>query len=116
LCFFNVGVLEAAEAEKVPEFSYRRRSQGVDKGPARDECETCLRKERRRWEAAGSPKKGWKPKHIYKKEALDHWQKRGLTNRDFDDLWAEVFPELKGNRGKSGWRSENDNHQWISDT
>ncbi len=116
LCFFNVEVLEAAEAEKVPEFSNRRRSQGVDKGPALDECKTRLRKERRRWEKAGSPKKGWKPQHRYKKQALAHWQKRGLTNRDFDDLWAEVFPELKGNKGKSGWRSENDNHQWISDT
>ena len=116
LRFENVGVLKAAEANKVPEFSKRRRSQKVDKGPAREECETDLRKERRRWEAEGRPKKRWKPKHIYKREALAHWQKRGLTNRDFDDLWAEVFSELKGNRGKSGWRSENDNHQWISDT
>ncbi len=116
LRFENVGVLKAAEANKVPEISKRRRSQKVDKGPALEECETDLRKERLRWKAAGKPKKGWKPQHIYKKEALAHLQKRGLTNRDFDDLWAEVFPELIGNTGRSGWCSENDNHQWISDT
>jgi len=115
LCFFNVGVLEAAEAEKVPEFSYRRRSQVIDKGPALEECKNCLRKERRRWEKKGKPKRKWKPKNIYKKEALAHWQKRGLTHRGFDDLWAEVFPELKGNMGKSGWCREKDDYPWISD-
>lgn len=116
LVFVNVRVLKAAEAEKVPEFSYRRRSRVVDKEPALNECETDLLKERKRWKAAGCPKKGWKPQQTYKKEALDHWQKRGLTHRAFDALFTEVFPELKGNKGKSGWCPENDNHQWISDT
>lgn len=116
LSFVNVGVLKAAEAEKVPEVSYRRRSRVVDKEPALNECETDLLKERKRWKAAGCPKKGWKPQQIYKKEALDHWQKRGLTHRAFDALFTEVFPELKGNKGKSGWCPENDNHQWILDT
>ncbi len=116
LSFVNVRVLKAAEAEKVPEFFKRRRSQKVDKRPALEECETDLRKERLRWKAAGKPKKGWKPQHIYKREALAHWQERGLSHRGFDALFKEVFPELIGNTGRSGWCSENDNHQWISDT
>ena len=78
LDFVNVGMLKASEAKKVPEFSGRRRSQVVDTGPALEECETCLRNERRRWEKAGKPKR-WKPKYIYKMEALVLLQKRGLT-------------------------------------
>ena len=116
LCFFNVGVLEPAEAEKVPEFSYRRRSQKVEKGPALDQCKKCLLKERERWKAEGCPLRRWKPQGVYRRQALDELQERGLSHRDFNAIFKKVFPELIGNTGRSGWCSENDNHQWISDT
>ncbi len=116
LRFENVGVLKAAEANKVPEISKRRRSQKVDKGPALDQCKKCLLKERERWKAEGCPLRGWKPQGVYKRQALDELQERGLSHRDFDAIFKKVFPELIGNTGRSGWRSENDNHQWISDT